>query len=258
MAASHLASPVRHVVTALAVVGALALHGGPARAAPAGTLRFGDGSETYRGYRIEMAQDVPNAEISQLRQAAEHQVDLVEATHLDERIKTFLRGFPVVVQTGAGEGSHYAGGDSVTLAVDDPKDDRPILLHEYMHVYHFRRLPGGRDNPDILTFYRRAKRGSFYPADAYLLSNPGEFFAMTASTFLHGRLAREPFTREELRRKQPIYYGYLKGLFGAPQTENPGPSRLAGTAPLPPCGPRSPDPGESPPPTDRPPAEPRG
>ena len=258
MAASDRAYPFRYVVSALAVAGALALHGGPARAAPAETHRFGDGSETYRGYHIEMARDVPNAEIGQLQQAAEHQVDLVEATHLDPGIKDFLRGFPVVVQSGTGEGSHYSGGDSVTIAVDDPKDDRPILLHEYMHVYHFRRLPGGQDNPDILTFYRRAKRGSFYPADAYLLSNPGEFFAMTASTFLHGRLAREPFTREELRRKQPVYYGYLKGLFGAPHAAAPGPSRLAETGPLPPCGPPAPGPGAGPPPTDRRPAAPRG
>ena len=249
MAAYQLPSPFRHVAAALAVAGAMACHGGPARAAA--TTRFGDGSEIYCGYHIAMAQDVPNAEIARLRQAAEHQVDLVEATHLDASIKDFLRGVPVVVQSGTGEGSHYSGGDSVTVALDDPNDDRPILLHEYMHVYQFRRLPGGRDNPDILTFYRRAKRGSFYPADAYLLSNPGEFFAMTASTFLHGRLAREPFTREELRRKQPVYYGYLSGLFGGPRAP-----RLSAAEPVPPCGPPAPDAGA--PPTDRPPAAPRG
>gem|GEM_PF-2646186 len=262
MAAPHLASPFWQVILALAVAGAMAFRGGPVRAAaPPAAERVtssGDGSETYRGYRITMAQDVANAEIGRLRRAAEHQVDLVEATGLDACIKDFLRGFPVVVRAGTGAGSHYSGGDSVTIAVDDPKDDRPILLHEFMHVYHLRRLPGGRDNPDILTFYRRAKAGALYPADAYLLSNPGEFFAMTASTVLYGRLAREPFTREALRRKQPIYYGYLTGLFGAQQAAEPSPSRLTETGRLPPCGPVSPREGESPPPTDRPPAEPRG
>jgi hypothetical protein len=258
MAATHLASPFWHVVSALAVAGALALHGGPARAAQAGTAQSGDGSETYRGYRIAVDRGVPNAEIGRLLQAAEHQVDLVEATRLDAGIKAFLRGFPVVVQSGTDAGSHYGGGDSVTIAVDDPKDDRPILLHEYMHVFHVRRLPGGLDNPDVLTFYRRAKRGSLYPADAYLLSNPGEFFAMTASTFLHGRLARAPFTREELRRKQPVYDGYLSGLFGAPRAAEPTPPRPGETGPLPPCGPPLPAAGASPPPTDRRPAGPRG
>ncbi len=97
-------SPIWHVVSALAVAGTLAVHGGPAHAtprhAPAGTLHFDDGGERYRGYRIEMARDVPNAEIGQLRQAAEHQVDIVEATSLDEGNKAFLRRFPVVVHSG--------------------------------------------------------------------------------------------------------------------------------------------------------------
>ncbi|WP_342154125.1 hypothetical protein [Methylorubrum sp. SB2] len=211
-------SPIWHVVSALAIAGTMTVHGGPAYAAPrpatGGTLRFDDGGERYRGYRIEIAQDVPNAEIGKLRQAAEHQVDLVEATGLDASTKAFLRRFPVVVRSGSGEGSHYSGGDSVTIAVDDPMDDRPILLHEYMHVYHFRKLPGGRNNPDILTFYGRARNGGFYPAGAYVLKNQAEFFAMTASVFLHGRLAREPFTRDELRRKQPVYYGFLSRLLG--------------------------------------------
>ena len=211
-------SPIWHVVSALAVAGTLAVHGGPAHAtprqAPAGTLHFDDGGERYRGYRIEMARDVPNAEIAQLRQAAEHQVDMVEATVLGEGTKAFLRRFPVVVHSGAGERSHYSGGDHVDIAVEDPKDDRPILLHEYMHVYHFRKLPGGRNNPDILTFYGRAKDGGFYPAGAYLLKNQGEFFAMTASVYLHGKLAREPFTRDELRQKQPVYYRFLSRLLG--------------------------------------------
>ncbi|MCJ2044918.1 hypothetical protein MKK58_10330 [Methylobacterium sp. J-078] len=221
MAPAQLASPLWHVVAALAVAGTMAVHGGTVDAAPqavaAATSRSGDGSATYRGYRIEMARDVPNAELAKLRRAAEHQVDLVEATVLDASTKAFLRRFPVVVQTGASAGSHYSGGDSVTIAVADPGDDCPILLHEYMHVYHVRMLPSGKRNPDILAFYERAREGGFYPADAYLLKNPGEFFAMTASVYLHGRLAREPFTREELRRKQPVYFGYLNRLFGSPR-----------------------------------------
>lgn len=221
MASAQLASPLWHVVTALAVVGTMAMHGGTVDAAPrvvaAATPRSDDGSETYRGYRIEIGKDVPNAELAQLRQAAEHQVDIVEATTLDEPTKAFLRRFPVVVQVGGSAGSHYSGGDSVTIAVADPKDDRPILLHEYMHVYHFQKLPGGRENPEILTFYGRAKEGGIYPARSYVLKNPGEFFAMTASVYLHGRLAREPFTRDELRQKQPVYFRFLNRLFGAPR-----------------------------------------
>lgn len=234
MAPAQLASPLWHVVTALAVVGTMAVHGGTVDAAPRAmsdaASRSGDGSETYRGYRIEMAGDVPNAELAQRRRAAEHQVDLVEATVLDASTKAFLRRFPVVVQNGASAGSHYSGGDSITIAVADPGDDRPILLHEYMHVYHIRMLPDGKRNPDILTFYERAREGGFYPAGAYVLKNPGEFFAMTASVYLHGKLAREPFTREELRRKQPVYFGYLNRLFSSPRAASSEAMQTSGPA----------------------------
>ncbi|WP_279357940.1 hypothetical protein [Methylobacterium indicum] len=47
-----------------------------------------------------------------------------------------------------------------------------------------------------------------------MLANPKEFFAITASVYLYRRQAREPFTREELRRTQPLYYRYLTRLFG--------------------------------------------
>ncbi|MET7246510.1 hypothetical protein ABZT49_24435 [Methylobacterium sp. EM32] len=218
MATSRPASPIQYVATALVIAGGMLLPAGSVHAmprqAPAGAPQFGDGSESYRGYRIEIAQDVANAEIGQLRRAAEHQVDIVEATSLNEGVKAFFRRFPVVVRAGSGAGSHYSGGESVTIAVENPNDQRPILLHEYIHVYHFRKLPGGRNNPDILTFYRRARAGGFYPNDAYLLQNQAEFFAMTASVYLHGKLAREPFTRDELRQKQPIYYKFLTRLLG--------------------------------------------
>ena len=118
MAPAQLGSPLRHVVTALALAGTMAVHGGTVDAAPRAdapdTSPSGDGSETYRGDRIEMARDVPNAALAQLRRAAEHQVDLVEATVHDASTKAFLRRVPVVVRTGASAGSHYGGGDSVT------------------------------------------------------------------------------------------------------------------------------------------------
>ncbi len=49
---------------------------------------------------------------------------------------------------------------------------------------------------------------------------------MTASVYLHGKLAREPFTRAELQQRQPVYYRFLtparsgRSLSRAPQ---PGP-----------------------------------
>jgi Mlc titration factor MtfA (ptsG expression regulator) len=51
--------------------------------------------------------------------------------------------------------------------------------------------------------------------DAFLLKNPAEFFAVTASLYLYGHVDRLPFTREALREKQPSYYIWLGQLFGA-------------------------------------------
>jgi hypothetical protein len=52
---------------------------------------------------------------------------------------------------------------------------------------------------------------------------------MTASVYLHGRLAREPFTGDELRRKQPVYFRFLTRLFGAPRDAAAGTMAPSGT-----------------------------
>ncbi len=65
-----------------------------------------------------------------------------------------------------------------------------------------------------LAFYNRAKSPGLYPAGSYMLANGGEYFAMTASVFLHGSAARDPFTRQNLKDKQPLYYNWLEREFG--------------------------------------------
>lgn len=196
--------------TALALGLALAATA-PSLARPDGTRA---GLESYRGYRLDLSAIRGRPEVATVLEAARHQVDIVEATILDATTKLFLRELVIVVEPGSGRPSHYAGGRDVTIRVANPTDDRPILLHELMHAYHLQRLPGGIRNPDILTFFRRARAGGLYREDAYLLRNPKEFFAMTASVYLHGRAAREPFTRAELRERQPVYYRYLGEVFG--------------------------------------------
>jgi hypothetical protein len=98
----------------------------------------------------------------------------------------------------------------ITLTSRD--GDRPILLHEFLHAYHAKMLPEGFKNPTVLLHYNAAK--ALYPSDAYLVTNEREFFAVTASVFLYGKEAIEPFTRSKIREKQPEYYNYLIWLFG--------------------------------------------
>ena len=90
----------------------------------------------------------------------------------------------------------------------------PVVLHELLHAYHAHILPEGVKNPAVLHYYNLAKSEQLYLADAYLLTNEREFFAVTASVFLYGKDDKEPFTRLSLKQKQPDYYNYLVWLFG--------------------------------------------
>jgi hypothetical protein len=91
----------------------------------------------------------------------------------------------------------------------------PVMLHEFLHVFHSKLMPRGYDNKGIRDYYGEAKGKDLYAKDAYVLKNHMEFFAVTASIFLAGKdSAHEPFTRDKLKEKQPEYYKYLAGVFG--------------------------------------------
>jgi hypothetical protein len=51
----------------------------------------------------------------------------------------------------------------------------PVMLHEFLHVYHARLMPQGYDNRGILAFYAEGKSKNFYPKEAYVLKNNREF-----------------------------------------------------------------------------------
>jgi hypothetical protein len=87
----------------------------------------------------------------------------------------------------------------------------PVLLHEMLHAYHADMMADGFNNRTIKHFYDNAK--GLYPANAYLMTNEREFFAVTASVFLYGKDDKEPFTRSKIKDKQPDYYKFLGWLF---------------------------------------------
>jgi hypothetical protein len=90
--------------------------------------------------------------------------------------------------------------------------ETPVVLHEMLHAYHSKMMPFGFANPSILFYFKHAK--NLYPSDAYLMTNEREVFAVTASVFLFGKDNKEPFTRSNLKEKQPDYFKYLVWLFG--------------------------------------------
>lgn len=164
----------RFVVAAAAIVGIA-----PATAQTPSTF-------TYRGFRVDIsaAQGLPN--LKAIEDSLKHQIDIVADCGVKADILAFFRSQDVLVKPGQGDGGgHFASGSrgvTIDAAVDAP--EKPVLLHELLHAYHFRVLAGALQNPDVLRFYDNAIRGALYPADAYVLKNVQEFFAVTASLYL--------------------------------------------------------------------------
>ncbi|WP_079538072.1 hypothetical protein [Bradyrhizobium lablabi] len=145
-----------------------------------------------------------------------HQIDIVADCGVSPTILSFFKSQEVVIKPGQGDGGGHFSKDSKGVTIDAAVQapEKPVLLHELLHAYHFRVLPGALQNPDLVMFYNNARDGGLYPADAHVLKNVQEFFAVTGSLYLWGNVDRPPRTRENLREKQPAYYKWLGELFG--------------------------------------------
>jgi hypothetical protein len=164
-----------------------------------------------------------------------HRVPIVanEMACLDEGAAAACYGVTVPVRdhharaltTWDGNKFQWSNPDIVDLAVDSGLGvimlrptmmkyaQDPVMLHEFLHVYHAKLMPNGYDNLGIQVHFGKAKQ--LFEKDAYVTKNNREFFAVTASIFLAGKDAvHEPFTREKLKEKMPDYYKYLVGVFG--------------------------------------------
>jgi hypothetical protein len=91
----------------------------------------------------------------------------------------------------------------------------PVILHELLHAYHNKLMGGGLENLGIKAMYAQAVSKNAFPKEEYAMTNPQEFFAVTASVFLAGKgTLSEPHTRAQLKEKLPKYYKFLVELFG--------------------------------------------
>jgi len=173
---------------------------------------------TYRGFVIDATAVRSAEQLDALRSSIAHQIDIVADCGAKAEVLRFFQSQEIIVRPDL-RGKHGGGmfaARSPGVEIDDAvaAPQKPIILHELLHAFHFRVIPGGYQNADILTFYNRAKSNRLYPEGEYLLTNVQEFFAVTASLYLWGNVDREPHTREKLKATQPIYYAWLGELFG--------------------------------------------
>jgi hypothetical protein len=168
----------------------------------------------HRGFTMRITIRVPDR--AALETAMKHQLDIVADCGVKPEILALWRTIPLTLVRGDGEpgGNFKPGRGAEIYAAPIPPPDNPVVLHELVHALHYRYLPQSNNNPDIERFYRIAVDNALYPPNAYVLKNRNEFFAMTGSLYLWGKIARPPNDRATLFAKQPRYYEWLGELFG--------------------------------------------
>lgn len=119
-----------------------------------------------------------------------------------------LRGNPGVFTVRDGEG---------VIAVQPAAfpDNKPILLHEFLHAYHCHVLT--LNNRAIRDGFDAAKRAGVYPQayqQSHFLENPKEYFAVTSTIYLFGNIQQPPFNCELLAKTDPAYLAFLDTTFG--------------------------------------------
>jgi hypothetical protein len=184
--------------------------------APAVPAIPADGRLSYRGFTVDATEIRDAPQYKAIMTSFVHQIDIVADCGAKPEQLQFFRSQTVLVKHAppGGFGHFDSRSPGVTLADAVEEPQKPILLHELLHAYHFRVMPGGFRNAEIMTFFNRAQSSGAYPKDAYVLKNVQEFFAVTASLYLWGNVDRPPHTRDKLKAAQPVYTTWLGQLFG--------------------------------------------
>jgi hypothetical protein len=169
---------------------------------------------TYRGFTVDttLLEAAPNR--NAVETSLKKQIDIAAESGTKPEIMTFFRSQTMKLKWGGEDGGGRFTAAGIEIDANPQPPEKPIVLHELLHAMHGRYLPGGFKNADVDRFYSNAIRGQVYSRGEYVLKNNREFFAVTASLYLWGYVARAPNNRETLRAKQPYYYAWLGELFG--------------------------------------------
>lgn len=176
-------------------------------AAGLSTPAFAGAPDGWRGYRFDLTQ-AALARREPLETYLRQQVDLIESIPMSEARKAWFRGVTIFINPALTQAGRFRGG-RLELRDETAPPDNSVLLHELLHGYHFEVLrPAGRHG-EVQAAFDAARRSGRWPARAYMLSNPAEFFAMTCSVALWGKAARPPRTRDNLKAKAPDWYDWI-------------------------------------------------
>jgi len=147
------------------------------------------------------------------------QLNIVEATHLPPDVLDFFKKTKMLVDPGIrgnpGIFSIRDGEGAVRIQPIVFPANKPILLHELLHAYHFYVLT--LRHPVIVNAYQSASLDGRYPAafqKAHFLQNEKEYFAVTSTIYLFGTIQQPPFNCSVLANTDPAYLAFLEKTFG--------------------------------------------
>lgn len=171
------------------------------------------------GFRIDQSrQALPADALASLNA----QLDVVESSGLPPQVLASMKQTTIVVdpdlRSQAGMFAVRNGVGAVHVQPIAFAANRPILLHELLHAYHFNVLGMGR--PEIHQEFRRVKDAGLFPArfrHAHFLENHKEFFAVTATLYLFGDIQQPPFSCAALSKLDEGYLAFLNAQFGPPK-----------------------------------------
>jgi len=148
------------------------------------------------------------------------QLDIVERAKVPAPMLAFFRqtrievdpaikGNPGVFRVDQGPGAVFVRPEPFPA-------NKPILLHELLHAYHFNVLT--LRNPAILDGFAAASQPGVYSAAfhrAHFLENAKEYFAVTGTIYLVGEIQQPPFNCAVLAKNDGAYLAFLGATFGS-------------------------------------------
>lgn len=172
----------------------------------------------YHGFKIDDRQ-LPADQRAAFTAAIEEQLDIVEKAGVPPAMLAFFQQTRIEVDTAIkgnpGVFRVDRGAGAVFVRPEPFPANKPILLHELLHAYHFNVL--GLRNGAIVQGFDAASAAGVYPPAfqrAHFLENPKEYFAVTGTIYLVGTIQQPPFNCAVLAKNDPAYLAFLAATFG--------------------------------------------
>ena len=173
----------------------------------------------YRGFKIDESKVPLSREV---QESLFKQIDIIESASLPPAVLDSMKRIPIVVAPDLrGNPGIFAVRDGISSVYVQPTQfplNKPILLHEFLHAYHFDVIH--LDRPEIQEEFQLAKHSNLFPArfqSSHFLENAKEFFAVTGTLYLFGNIQQPPFDCTVLSRLRPQYLKFLHEQFGPPR-----------------------------------------